>query len=1166
MLHILLGRSGSGKTQYILDTLRRLADGDKPVILLVPEQHSFENERAMLETLTPEQTHRVKALSFTRLAQRVFLEIGIPSGGMLDEGSRALMMSRALEMAAAAAEDRGETLLGIAPRQVTDVAFVGEMLTLLDEIKQCAVPLQTLEQVGNALTDATAAQDALKHKTTGLYHVFSVYEGLVADSGMDSADLLTRLYEHLGESTLLKNAVLLVDGFKGFTAQELRVLEGLLTQGADITVALSTDTPGAAHQSRCPADNHREYALFSPVTRTVNALQEIADKHRVEVTYTLLDQNRRATNESLRALEAGLYHPAPVVCEDATDRVTLTPCADIYEECAYVARRIRRLLREGYRCGDITLVTRQPDAYQGILEDALEEADIPYYIDARQDIQCEPLVVYIRTALRMAVGGVRAEEVLRLLKTDLGPLSPTQTAQLENYLYLWGLDGDALRSPFTENPLGMDAKSTPQSRALLNTLEGWRQQVVGPLEALRQDLKGRCTGRQFAMAVYRFLTRGEGLPLRIAQRVRALEDMGEPLQAQREARLWDEVIGILDRFASVLAQQSLTAARLEDLFGLLVGTIDMGHIPQGLDTVTVGCADRIRYTNPRVVFVLGANEGQFPAYPETAGILTEEDRRLWEAHGIRLYGDLLHRCVEERYYAYMAVAAPSERLFITYLTDGEEAPSPLVEAVRRILPGHQREEAVASDGRDLETGEEIFRRLAANYSRSTPVTEALRILAAEDPVYSGPLQALSRVAQQTPFHLQDTTISRGLFGQDMCLSASQTELFHKCAFAYFCRYGLHIKPRPVAQVDAAAFGSIVHHVMETLLPTYTATGGLVDELRAEDNRRKDWDNAKVQTAEQDTQNQLTARIQQDVHTCVTAYADTLHSDRHAPTGSFLYRLLLAQRAAGNMLWHVVMELRQSAFNPVDFELNIHPAQREEEGILSLRLPIDGGSVQLSGKVDRVDLYVRPDGTAFVRVVDYKTGNKEFKLGEVFSGIGTQMLLYLFILCDNSHRYTKDGAPLRPAGVLYHPLSDLLVERGADDALTARLKTMQMDGVVLDDPATILAMDKQGNKTFIPAGLKKDGSTTGPVLRPEHFDRLRKVIEQLLIHMGNDLLAGNIAALPLCNDTFNACEYCDYRAVCGRDKEDPSRHFRVPGTAAAIQRLEEENPEEVTGRE
>jgi len=246
---------------------------------------------------------------------------------------------------------------------------------------------------------------------------------------------------------------------------------------------------------------------------------------------------------------------------------------------------------------------------------------------------------------------------------------------------------------------------------------------------------------------------------------------------------------------------------------------------------------------------------------------------------------------------------------------------------------------------------------------------------------------------------------------------------------------------------------------------------------------------------------------------------------------------------------------------VDFELDIHPAEdTDAEGILSVRLPITDGSVQVRGKVDRVDLYIRADGSAYVRVVDYKTGSTRFDLCELTAGLGMQMLLYLFILCDNSRRYLEDKGELRPGGVLYHPLSDLVVERGQSDA--DRLRRMRMSGLVLDDPAVVLAMEAEGASHFIPAKLNKEGKPTGNVVTLDQFRLLRGVVEDLLMQMGEKLLQGDIAALPLKKGESVPCRFCDYRAVCGRDPEDPVTELEKKSMSAVLEDLE---AEEVTPR-
>lgn len=1145
MLQLLIGRSGSGKTRTILDRLDTLAGAEHtPLLWIVPEQHSFASERALLQHLGPIKAARVQVLSFSRLADMVFREVGGLAEETLDEGTRALLMSRALEQVAAVAADAEDPMRGLRPRMATDSAYVEQLLLLWQELRQCAVPTEEWERVAAELVEQDGAEALFPAKVGDIYRVFAAYEGLSAATGVDELDKLTRLAQRMPDSRLPMDAAVFVDGFKGFTVQEMAVLEGFLPRCREMTVALGADTPGARWPGVDRASCRREYTLFSPVTDTVEQLRRAAEKHSLTWELTLLENNRRTADGALQALEAGLYAPQPTAYEGDGSSVTVTPCTDVYEECRYVTRSIRRLLREeGYRCRDITVVARNPADYQGILDEMLTREGIPCYMDGRQDLLCEPLVVYLRCALQLAVEGWRTENILRLIKTDLWSLSPVEIAELENYVYMWRVEGNRWEQEWTENPSGLDGEMHTPDRLLLERLNKRRRALMDSLSSLRRDLRGGVTGRQFAAAVYRWLSGQKDLPRRIAAQAAVLEELAQPVLADHAARLWDEIIRILDRFALALEDQRLPAARMADLFTMLCRLIDLGSIPQGLDAVTVGGADRIRYPDTRAVFILGANEGVFPAYPTGDGLLTEEERRRLKGMGLTLAEDVLTQCVEERYHVYMAVAAPRERLTVTYHTTAESGPSPLVTAIETILPHHTRGVADRADGTDLETAAEMFSRLAENYAAPSSVTDTLRGVVAADPTYAPCLAAVERAAAGGVYRLEDTDKARQLFGSDMVLSASQANQFYQCRFMYFCNYGLRVRPRRLAQLDRSVFGTLVHYAMEVLMPTYTAPDGLIAHLR---------DEATAPAAEAALMDTLRA----DVHRVMGDYIDTHMGGTAEKDGRFMYQVNLAERSACNMLWHTLKEFQQSRFNPVDFELDIHPAEdAESEGILSVRLPITDGSVQVRGKVDRVDLYIRADGTAYVRVVDYKTGSTRFDLCELTAGLGMQMLLYLFILCDNSRRYLQEQGELRPGGVLYHPLSDLVVERGKSDS--DRLRRMRMSGLVLDDPAVVLAMEAEGASNFIPAKLTKEGKPSGNVVTLSQFRLLRGVVEELLMQMGERLLQGDIAALPLKKGESVPCRFCDYRAVCGRDPEDPVKELEKKAMSAVLEDLESE---------
>ncbi len=1136
MLQLLVGPSGSGKTHRILESLQALtAQGRDKIFWLVPEQHSFESERAVLRALAPAQAAGVRVLSFSRLADMVAREVGGLAGRRLDEGMRALLMSRALAQVAAVAEDTDTPIQGLRMRLATDSAYVEQLMTLWEELRRCAVPTEELERVAAELADDNSL---LPRKAEALYRVFSAYEGLASATGMDELDSLTRLVEHLPDSRLPEGAAIFVDGFKGFTVQELRVLEALMPRVEQMTVALGADWE----------EDSREFPLFSPVITTAKRLQQAAERHHLSWDVVRLTDNHRTASGALQAVERGLYAPSPAVYEDRAEEITITPCTDVYEECAYAVRSIRRLLREeGYRSRDITVVVRNLADYRGILDEMLAQEDIPCYMDARQEILCEPLVVYIRAALRLAVGGWRTEEMLRLMKTDLCALSPIEIAEVENYVYTWGIDGNRWEREWTENPSGFGEQMKEHERAALARLNARRGALMQPLITLRNSLRGRVTGRQFALAVYTWLSEQKGLPGRITAQIETLEELAQPVLAAHAERLWDEVMLILDRFVLTLGDQTMPASQLEEMFTMLCRTIDMGAIPQSLDAVTVGSADRIRYSDPRVVLVLGANEGVFPAYPMGGGILSEEERERLQDLGLELADDVLTQCVEERYYAYLALSAPSEKLIVTYHTGGENAPSPLVDAIRRIVPGHTVGVARRADGGDLESVHEMFDRLAQETATPTPLAHSLRKVLAEQAAYAPRLAAVERSAQNIPFRIEDTEVAKQLYGTDICLSATRVETFYHCPFSYFCHYGLRVRPRPEAKVDASVFGTLVHYLMETLVPVYTAKGGLADTLRAQES-----------TPESDRA--LKNRLQDDVREAAADYITRYMGGVEEKSGRFLYQVGLAERSACNMLWFTLMELRQSEFVPVDFELKIHPEEdTEAEGVVSLRLPTSVGSVQISGSVDRVDLYRRFDGSVYIRVVDYKTGKKTFEIKEIPEGLGTQMLLYLFILCDNSRRYLEGEGTLRPAGVLYHSFSDLIVERGQD--VTQRLKKMRMSGLLLDDPSIVMAMEQGTSGVLIPAKLNKEGNPTGSVATLHQFDLLRKTIEALLVGMADRLASGEIAALPLKKDSnTDPCRYCDYRAVCARDADAAVRELASKSLKQVMEELEAANEE------
>ncbi len=1109
MLHLILGRSGSGKTFTVRQELCRLAKEGlaSRCICLVPEQFSFETERALLRELGPRDASAVRVYSFSRLAEMVQKELGGCAGRLMDDATRVLLMSEALTQVG----DR----LTVYRRRAAGEAQVQSMLRFVQECKQGGITPAALEAA------AGETEGALQGKLRDLSLVLGAYEALGAQAYVDPQDALSSLYERLPESGLVRDTLIFADGFKGFTAEELRVLGGLMSEARELTVTLCADT----------LQQEAGTELFATPMQTAAQLLRLAQERQVPAApVRYLTENHRHRTEGLRYLESAVLRGETAPLEAAAPEVTVTEYSDLYRECVGAAHTLHRLMREGFRCRDMAVVVRSPERYRGMLDMVLEQAEIPYYRDAREDIRNDTLTVTLLSALRCLIGNYRAEDVLRLVKTGLLRFSAHTAAQLENYVLLWNVQGAAWKRPWTEHPDGLSVRADAATDRRLAYLNLLRRRIMRPLLQLEQALGAHPTGTVFARALYEYLIRAH-VDRMVRFRVLRLEAAGEAALAERADRLWDTVMGLLDRFAAALGPAPGDTAHFTELLAQAAGVTDLGTIPQQLDAVQVGAADRMRFSSPRAVLLLGAEEGVFPAVPSEADLLSDRERQALRALQLPVAEASESRLTEERFFVYAALSAPSERLFVSYSTGGPEGetrtPSVIVQEIRTLLPGHTHGDP---DG-EPEYGEEMFARFSESWREPDVPAVTLRQVLGEHPAYAGRLRRLEQAAVQRERRFETPDAARRLFGDFMTLSPTRVEDFYQCRFRYFCRYGMRAMPPKQADLNALEFGKVLHDIMQRQLPSYVEEG--VRQITR-------------------------ARAEEDAARCIRQYVGECMGGLEQKPARFLYLLSRMERFGGQLLWQVVQELRQSRFVPVDYELPL-TVGGEPGSVLAevLTLP-DGGRVCVVGTVDRVDVY-RDGDTSYVRVVDYKTGSKEFRLQEVVEGLNLQMLIYMGTLWQNGGpRY----GTVTPAGMLYLPskLPVVEAEAHADAAELAReqLRCMRMKGLLLDNPAVLEAMEADVAGVFIPAKQTGKGTLTAQssVASLRQLGLLKQRTEELLREMASALREGEIAAVPTETGGRTACQYCDYRAVCGYEDGDRTREIASRGRAEVLQDLEE----------
>ena len=1094
MLNIITGRTGSGKTRLIRSMAAEIAtkEADK-VIIIVPEQFSFETEKGMLQLLGNGKINNIEILSFSRIAERLLSRYGKMDKKTADDGVRAVLMSCAIETL----EDK----LTVFNRYKRFPQLIGEILDFHREIKKCGIANESLGEFA-----AIVRHSSFSSKLSELSQIFACYDSLMSQSFCDSCTYLDMLYELLWDVEYFKGKTVFIDAFSGFSGQEYRIIEQILRQSEDVYVTFCCDT----------SRNNDRYELFYNVSVEIKKLKHLANRINVKIApEKVLYSDKKFKKDELNFLEENIFSSEGSVYEDRADAITVIPCRTKTEECQVVASEIKKLVRsENLRYRDIAVIVRDEDSYKKTIESAFRKYEIDSFHDNRQPVNTQLLIVFIKCLLSILVKGFDTETVLRLLKTQLYGFTVEEIAMLEDYCLMWRIGAGQWKKEWTDNPKGFGEAADEYSDDLLKKLNSLRERVVGPILSLKKKITD-ADGEIVSKELFTFL-RSVGIDTQLKNFTEFLKDNDETDLAQEQSRIWKLVTEIFDGLYSAVGKNTITIERYSELFDILVATKNIGVIPNGMDEVVIGSADRIRASAPKVVFLMGVNTGVFPGESSSGVLFNDTERCELIKNGLPIISNLEYNSVSESFIAYRAVTLATNKVYLTYSVVGNDSsamtPSELVDDVKRMFPQCViRSENSKLDS--IESRDSAFSVMAGESVKGSVLAETLRAYFSENDGEN----ELSKIvkANKKDFRLTDTSLATSFFGKNMYMSASRIEKFYKCPFGYFCEYGMKLKPRKEAQVDAALYGTVIHFVLEQFL----------------------YRNKKAEVLKMDE-----ALMKENINSIIDEYISAEMGGYDNKAQSFLRTIKLIKDTAYSIVIRLVDEFRVCEFTPVDYELKINNDGDIPPYIVNLS---DGGTVNVVGSIDRVDMF-KTDENTFIRVVDYKTGGKEFQLGEVFYGLNMQMLIYLFAIWENGKNYYGDN--VTPAGVLYFQAKNTKI---TSDKITRESDSLEaqeysssehkMDGMILNNLQVFEAMDKNCKGIFLPASFDgKTGSLKGKVISLNSFVRLKDSVNSSIRNMAEQLQSGYISALPV----EDGCKWCSYKDICKREEDDPTREMKI----------------------
>lgn len=1053
----------------------------KKCILLVPEQDALNTEAALTAALPPYASRYFEVSNFSRLANTVFRALGGISYRYATDASSALLMWKTL--------DALSPFLSSVTVQ-RESGAVTQMLGAVDELYAAGIGEEDLEAAARRLPEG----ERLKGKLSDLALILRTYRGEVAHIYGTHAEDLDRLAVLLSDTPFFKDTLFFVDSFTSFTAQEYRILDALIRQ-TSVTVSL---TQTAKTPSLC-------YEEIKETEKKLSALAECKVTREKGDADILPPAIAHAKEHLFRA-------DKQVVPFDGDDRsLSLWKTKGPFEAADAVASDIAARLREGAMLGDFVIFVRDAKKYRGILDQALKKQSIPCFMSMEKDVFSFAAVRMIRSAYDVLVKGCRRADVLDLLKCGFCAVSAEDVDLFEIYTDFWRISGNAFLSekPWTMNPAGYTAELSEGDKETLDRVNRVKAALCGHLSVLLNGAKDGDTVEAHAETLYTFLKHlgCEEKLLTLSERERV---GGHPDEADALSRLFKVLCDLLDTAAEAVGELCVSREQFADMLTILFSSVSFGQLPTSRDAVTFGSADMLRARGARFVYLLGANEGEFPAFVSGGGAFAESERKTLEEIGLPIELDPLVRASREQFCFLRALCAPSvSATVVSYETDASGSAVHPSAAFTRL-------EKMFGEARRVSRFEAFTPEAALERSQDDREHETLRRLLGDDARYERYFKSREIPISDTECQI-DGDFAASLFGKDIRMSQTRFESYANCPFAYYCRHLLRLSENKSSDFGAADIGTLMHAILENLFGALSA------------------DKKTIKTVEKELLPTYIDRV-------CRAYIASICPEEKKDSPRLLHLFARLERTATLLAEELYDEFAQSDFSPSFFEFPIGRAGAPDPICFDLG---DGVEMIFHGVIDRIDTYRHTDGRLYMRVVDYKTGTKSFSVDDVKKGKNLQMLLYLFSLWKSKNPAFAESLSLRegetalPAGVMYMSASpkDIRLDAPEDpDKVKKDAKeSLSRSGLTLEDEAIVMAMDKALSGRFVPLSKNKDGS----IKWDEQFASLERMgellseMEAVVRDIGGGLRRGKAHAEPSKEKMGRGtvCDYCSFKAVC-----------------------------------
>ncbi len=1122
-LRFCFGPSGSGKSHRIYEEIMQRAaeEPGRNFLIIVPDQFTMQTQKDLVMRSDRGGILNIDVLSFGRLSHRILEEVGTKEMPVLDDTGKSLV----LQKIAADLKEQLPAMGSLLHKQ----GYIHEVKSAISEFMQYGISTQDMDK----LIASAEKRGALAMKLRDLKTLYRGFQDYIRDHFITTEETLDVLRRSLVKSKILPDSVVVFDGFTGFTPIQNRLIQELMRVCEETIVTVTIG------EEEDPYQMDGEQKLFHLSKKTVADLVKLAAEAEVtrgEDVFVKGGPNRFTEAPALCYLEQNLfryqYEPYTEKQHEIHMFEALSPREEVHQTALYIRKLIRE---EGLTYRDIAVVIGDLEGYASYVETEFGQLEIPCFLDRTRGIVLNPMIEYIKSALQLYIRDFSYDTVFHFLRSGMADISREEIDELENYVIRTGARGYRTYSRlFTrkteEMQQGSGQEDTERAEETMERLNRIRQQFADTVEILH--MAPRAKAGEYVDHLYDFLEQNQ-VQQKLLNYQQRFEQEGDLAKAREYAQIYRLVMDLLDQIYELLGEEEISLQEFADILEAGFGEITVGTIPQNVDRIVVGDMERTRLKQVKVLFFLGVNDGNIPKNASKGGIISDMDREFLIESGTEMAPSPRQQMYIQRLYLYLNMTKPSERLYLSYAkvnSDGKGIrPSYLIDTVRKLFPQlaveypQNRSRLEQIEGR--QEGARYLAEELREYADGTLREEERQDFYLMYRAYEADPEGRDRLTAAAFRRYKESGLSRivarALYGRQLENSVSRLETYAACACRHFLQYGLSLQEREEFGFEVSDMGNVYHAVLENFAGKLAESG------------RTWWDF---------DENFATQAIKEAVEGYAATYGETvLYSSARNE-----YAITRMSRILTRTVLTLQQHLKQGSFQPDDYELSF----RFAENLDSIHVDLsEEEKMHLQGRIDRIDVSEDAEHV-YVKVIDYKSGNKKFDLAALYYGLQLQLVVYMNAAMELESRKHPDKE-IVPAALLYYHIDDPTIETPVEltqEQINEEILTkLRMNGVVNSDPAVVERLDRflQDKSKVIPVEKKKDGSFSARsgILSREELQVVSAYVDTKIRQIGREILDGKIAANPYEKGNEEACTYCAYKKVCGFDGSIPGYEKR-----------------------